>query len=354
MNADKAERRFFVNTTTPTLDEWRQLYEVAGRFKEVAPWEWLTESHVCGVRNPETGEIGYDSVMGLRGEYFALAVYLGSEGLAGFVQMQNHPKADPTILLEIPQLQASFGERQELRKEDLAIIKSLGLKFRGHDDWPLFRSYVPGYLPWLLSPEEARFLTMCLEQGLEVALRVRQNPHLLDPLRQGLYLIRTPEKEGTALVWKDQWEKPAPPPPKTIQIKLDQKLLNAVARLPRQPMTVQASLSAMPGGIFEKGDPRPYFGYMLMVVEAQSGFILGTEILAPKPSLEAVWTQTPEEFLKVLPRLGQLPTEVAVNQERLRMLLEPVTTALGIKLTLTRSLPALNQAQKAMEQMLYR
>ena len=36
------------------------------------------------------------------------------------------------------------------------------------------------------------------------------------------------------------------------------------------------------------------------------------------------------------------------------MLLEPVTTALGIKLTLARSLPALNQARKAMERMLGR
>jgi hypothetical protein len=343
-----------MNTTTPTLDEWRQLYEAAARFKEAVPWEWMTESHVFGVRHPETGEIGYDSIMGLRGEYFALAVYLGSEGLAGFVQMESGRAKDATFLLEIPQLQASFGDRQELRKEDLAIIKSLGLKFRGQGAWLLFRSYVPGYLPWLLSGEEARFLTVCLEQGLEVALRLRADPHLLDPLRQGLYLIRTLDKEGTAMVWKDQWEKPVPPQPKTIQIKLDQKLLNAVARLPRQPMTMQASLFVMPGGIFEKGDPRPYFGYTLMVVEAQSGFILGTEILAPKPSLEAVWTQTPEEFLKVLPRLGTLPTEVAVNQERLRMLLEPVTTALGIKLTLTRTLPALNQARKAMEQMLYR
>lgn len=343
-----------MNTTIPSLDEWRQLYEAAARFKEAVPWEWMTESHVFGVRNPETGEIGYDSIMGLRGEYFALAVYLGSEGLAGFVQMESGRAKDATFLLEIPQLQASFGDRQELRKEDLAIIKSLGLKFRGQGAWLLFRSYVPSYLPWFLSGEEARFLTVCLEQGLEVALRVRANPHLLDPLRQGLYLIRTLEKEGAAMAWKDQWEKPVPPQPKTIQIKLDQKLLNAASRLPRQPMTMQASLFVMPGGIFDKGDPRPYFGYTLMVVEAQSGFILGTAILAPKPSLEAVWTQTPEEFLKVLPRLGTLPTEVAVNQERLRMLLEPVTTALGIKLTLTRTLPALNQARKAMEQMLGR
>jgi hypothetical protein len=343
-----------MNTTPPSLDEWRLLYEAAARFKEAAPWKWMTESHVFGVRNPETGEIGYDSIMGLRGEYFALAVYLGSEGLAGFVQMESGRAKDATFLLEVPQLQASFGDRQDLRKEDLAIIKSLGLKFRGQGAWPLFRSYVPGYIPWFVSGEEARLLTVCLEQGLEVALRVRQNPHLLDPLRQGLYLIRTLEKEGAAMVWKDQWEKPVPPQPKTIQIKLDQQLLNAASRLPRQPMTLQASLFVMPGGIFDKGDPRPYFGYTLMVVEAQSGFILGTEILAPKPSLEAVWTQTPEEFLKVLPRLGTLPTEVAVNQERLRMLLEPVTTALGIKLTLARSLPALNQARRAMEQMIGR
>ena len=87
-----------------------------------------------------------------------------------------------------------------------------------------------------------------------------------------------------------------------------------------------------------------------MTVEARSGFILGTDLLAPKPSLDAVWAKTPEAFLNMLRRLGSLPTEVAVRSERVYELLKPVATGLGIRLTRKRSLPALEQAKATLEQ----
>ena len=40
--------------STPTLSEWRKLYQAAIRLKEIAPWEWMTETDVFGVQNPET------------------------------------------------------------------------------------------------------------------------------------------------------------------------------------------------------------------------------------------------------------------------------------------------------------
>ena len=41
----------------------------------------------------------------------------------------------------------SFEDRDALQEEDLAVIRGLGLSFRGRQAWPLFRSYRPGYLP---------------------------------------------------------------------------------------------------------------------------------------------------------------------------------------------------------------
>jgi hypothetical protein len=49
---------------SPTIEEWRELYESAVRVKELAPWEWMTEADVFGVQNPETDELGFVSVMG--------------------------------------------------------------------------------------------------------------------------------------------------------------------------------------------------------------------------------------------------------------------------------------------------
>ena len=57
---------------------------------------------------------------------------------------------------------ASFEDRKLLQKEDFQLINKIGLKFSGPNSWPLFRSYRPGYHPWYLTNEEARYLTLCL------------------------------------------------------------------------------------------------------------------------------------------------------------------------------------------------
>jgi hypothetical protein len=89
-------------------------------------------------------------------------------------------------------------------------------------------------------------------------------------------------------------------------------------------------------------------------VEARSGVILGTDLLAPKPSLDAVWAKAPGALLNVLRRLGSLPTVVAVRSERVYELLEPVAAELGIRLTRQRSLPALEQVRATLEQWMLR
>ncbi len=334
-----------MKTPTPTLEEYRQLYEAALAFKEEAPWEWMTEDQVFGVRDPETGEIGYASIMGMLGEHLALALYLGSAALEGFWRVARGLEQDnPDFLLEIPQLQASFEDREVLRDEDRQVIKALGLRFRGRKAWPLFRSYVPGYFPWYVTPAEARFLTVSLEQTLVVTRRLKEDRALLAPLRQNRYLVRTQTPQG----WMDEWLTP-PPAPARPRPTVDEKRLAALRQLPRQPFTLQVDLFVMPGYVQEQDDPRPYLGYNLMVVEAQSGMILGADLLTPKPTLDAVWDQAPTRFTNILARLRQLPGRVAVRTERIRDLLEPVMAALDIPVKVSRRLPALDEARAFLE-----
>lgn len=337
----------------PSLDEWRRLYQAASTFKEAAPWEWMAEADVFGVQNPESRQIGYGSIMGMAGEHYALAVYLESEGLEGFWRLHEDGDLEPTFLLEVPQLQASWEDRRELHRQDREVIKALRLKFRGRKAWPMFRSIVPGFLPWFVTPEEARFLALALEQALEVSLRVEKDPDLLAPLDEGVYLVRIPVKRRGTLVWQDKWMEPEPfkarPLPPLAVTDAD---LAALRRLPRRKITVQADLFVMSSYIQESADARPYLAYNLMTVDARSGMILGADVLAPKPTLDAVWAKAPEVFLKILRRMGSRPTEVAVSSERLYRLLEPVTAGLGIRLTLKPWLPTLEGAKAALAQLM--
>src|SRR5215213_4021206 len=104
-----------VNThsRTPTLRELKRLYELAAEVKELAPWRWMKEDDVFGVQNPETHEVGFVSVMGLLAEHTAVAVYIGAKGLYGFLDLQEDAlEVNPFALLDIPQLQLSFEDRE--------------------------------------------------------------------------------------------------------------------------------------------------------------------------------------------------------------------------------------------------
>src|SRR5262249_55289606 len=152
-----------------SLQDWSALYEAALAFKEVGCWEWMYDSDLFGVQNPDTGEVGYCCVLGNLGEVFALNVYLGAEGLDSYWALQDEsPDLDPEDLEDIAGMDvmdvladremdspdspfaamsilnsqkclvASFEDRSDLEKEDLNLIRKLGLKFRGKQAWPMF------------------------------------------------------------------------------------------------------------------------------------------------------------------------------------------------------------------------
>lgn len=128
------------------MQEWMNLYQAAIEFQKIECWEWMEDSDLFGVQNPETGEIGYCCVLGANGEVFGLVVYLGTEGLQGYLKVQSgelSPDDFDTVHVQ-DCLMASFNDRNSLKKQDSQIIKSLQLNFRGPNAWPLFRRYEPG------------------------------------------------------------------------------------------------------------------------------------------------------------------------------------------------------------------
>ena len=328
------------------LQAWRQLYDAAGRLKDLAPWQWMTEADVFGVQHPETGDLGFVSIMGMLGEHYAVTVYLGAEGLEQFWALQQAgPSGDPERVLEIPQLQASFENRDMLRKQDHALIKQLGLKFRGRQAWPLFRSFRPGFVPWFLEPDEVQFLSLILEQASEVTVRQQDHAALLPPPDEGRYLIRVLGQAGERLVWEDSIQQIAAPEPKPIAISVDIEMLSALKRLPPQRRTLEVDLFMAPSGVQEKG-ARPFYPYILLIVEARSGYILATDMLSPEPSLEMMWGEVPQRVLSHLAQAEWVPKTIQVRSPLLVGLLSPIAEELDIQLKPSRTLPGLDAVRE--------
>jgi hypothetical protein len=338
----------------PKSEEWRGLYEAAVRVKGLAPWEWMTEADVFGVQNPETDELGFVSVMGMLGEHLAMSLYLGPEGLYEFWAFEGMGHLlDPEGLLELPQLQASFEDRGELHDKDRKVIKELGLKFRGRNAWPMFRSYGPGLYPWFVEAPEARFLTYALDQLTDVAPRFRETPSLLEPPGgESRLLVRVPREEDGALVWEDRVMDVPPPEPRTIEIEMDPRVVEDLERLPRGGNLIEIDFFRMPAAVREK-KARPYFPYMLLMVEAGSGAPLGMDLLKPDPSLEAAWASIPATAADQLVKVGSVPRKVTAGSELLFELLHPLAEALNFELELSPVLPTLHPVKEFLLQTIY-
>jgi len=334
----------------PTKSDWEALYKAMREFKEIEPWTWMYDSDIFGVQDPVSEEIGYCCVMGALGEMFALAVYLGSEGLESYMRIASGPPLNPSEAFEEMMLQkclmASFVNRDELTKEDRQVIKSLGLKFRGRNAWPRFRSHRPAHFPWYLTADEARFLTLALQQTKEVSLRFREDPTLFDPPQEELWFVRVPKQTERGLIWEDAWLEPALLEEEELpDVPVDELRLTRLRKTaPLMDAVWEMDFFLSPSAVQDKKDERPYYPYLTMTVDHESGFVFGTDLASPETYME----EFPEHFLALAERLKRLPAEIWVKKEDAYDLLEPITSRLGVELYLVDELEALEEAQAAL------
>lgn len=332
---------------TPSLKEWEDLYKAAIEFWKIESWRWMYDTDLFGVQNPESREIGYCCILGNIGEFFSLNVYLGSRGLEGYLKIQSG-QIEPGDIESINVqdcLSASFTDRDDLRDQDIKIIKKLGLKFHGKNNWPLFRRYEPGFYPWYIDKEEAKFLILALKQAKEVALRVKENKELLIS-QDSLFLIMIPEKKGKKLIWKEEWIEPAPLQREEIIIpEVNEERMEGLRNeITRKEGYWEVDFFFSPFTIQEKKDERPYYPYACLFLDHKTGLIIGSEI----SNHSEYKKEFQDRFLSIIQENNIIPEEVLVKRDITYRLFRPVVRGLDIKIQLVKRLEGIKEAQYSM------
>lgn len=335
----------------PTPDTWQRLYALIGQVKEMAPWEWMYESDVFAVQDPEKDEFYFVSVMGNLGEHLSIAVYMGVRSYDRLLAFAENTDEGGTgeELLEIAHLQASFEDRNQLTTQDRNTIKELGLKFRGKMAWPLFRSYRAGFAPWHLEADEARILTLALEQLLDVAPRFGDE-EVDFPEERSIFLIRSQDKGGR---WQERIGKIPPAEPESVDIMIPKTDADAVRRLRRSHNVLEADLFLMPGMFGERG-ARPQMAYIFMVVDKNSGAILAGEPLYAETTFADMLAEVPKRMVDICLKIQGIPAEIQVGSERVEWLLSSLSSIVDCKIKRVRNLRALDNARDAMFQFFMR
>lgn len=130
------------------LEKWRKIYLYANRIVALDPWSCLSETDTF-VLIPK----------GKRAEHYfcflqescgrrAIAFYdrglhysEAKERLHG-----KNPKQEPVFWLQNAVI-FMLGDREDVSKENYALIKALDIKCRGRGAWPFFEEYRVGYAP---------------------------------------------------------------------------------------------------------------------------------------------------------------------------------------------------------------
>lgn len=326
----------------PSQSEWAELYNAAVKFQQVSPWEWMSNDDFFAVENPNSGELGYCSILGAGHEEYGLGVFLGDKGLREYVRMMAG-KDKPEESMMAPKLGLLFVSRGELYKKDLDVIRSLNLTFRGKNAWPLFRSEGDGYLPWFMEKDETIFMAAAITQSLEVSDQVSKGK--LRSLEYGtndsVYVRRL--LNGN---WQGEWQKLKMPKQDaetntesigalnetTLELLRNRKLIGCW----------QLDMFMLPA-LTKAGSGRPYYPLCFLVVDGDNGVIVSFEVVEPWISL----SEKRSTFLKMLEKSNQFPQEIWVKSKELRDIIQPMTYALGIT-TRIHSIGFLEKAKKGL------
>jgi hypothetical protein len=353
-----ASRRRRTSANAPADDvlaeAWRALYASAIRYRDAAPWRWLEDCDIVGVRDPHTGETAWCAALGAAEEVFGLLAYRGAEGYhvhdltqRGRLEADDAPFVQKALLLE-------FTDRSELDPDELARLRALGLSFRGPAAWPRAESHEPGWAPAPPDLPGVRLLTQAIEQALDVFLRAETDPSLVEPDTDGRLLVRTarpasagtaadgspaPTAQAEALCWSDSREAPPPPPPPDPPPHLNDLVLRRLRESRASAATLEFSALYTFARITDRG-PRPYFAIAALLVDGASGMILDATVEGPPLTAQRL----SDVVLAALGKLGARPARIHVKTERARAALQPLADALGIELRRVRHLPALEEA----------
>ncbi len=310
---------------------------------EAEPWLNMGDAEAFGVYDRTSGRSGWGVALGQIQETFGLAFYQEREGLAQFQEIvATHGdlfRRDYDFLATQNMLNFNWVPKNELYPHDLDIIKSAGWPTSGEERYYQFQSYRPGYLPWPLDENEARFMLRGLEAGMLMSEKVSVFKTI--PLGSMPMWIFKNDDWHLAVVKPDPWE----PPPLERAVLLE----SALARLQKKNIVQRGAWEAghfySPGQVMDMD--RPYHMHIVALVDSESTYAFPPQAMRPTDNEAEILRNV---LVGAIETESVMPFEMAFSDLRLMQAVTPVLEKLGIKALLKPSLPGLEILKKGMRE----
>lgn len=329
-----------------TLVQWRTLYEAATKIKELKPWEKFWDMDLIGIRDGAEEDTVFFSILGRGGDCYGIVVYEGYEGLNSFLMltMQQSMNLSPQYaMFHQKNLTCYWGDREELSAKQRNIIKELGYKYRGRNQWLYFLSFEPGYYPYNMDADEVQRMGRYL-QDLGMALQHYDAMDADVDFENGnMFLLTFGEDRKT-------WNFGQAPLPFTAfqfgnLLITDEELLADLAEAPRCDAVLEADISVLGASVSDKKYDRPANPALSLLGDAKSGMMIRFEMLEPEDDAVVMLA---EILIGFIFNAGA-PKEVRVSNVIVEAGLEQICDVCGIRLRRVKRLQGLESFMEEMQ-----
>lgn len=334
--------------TEATTEEWKRLYEAATRIRELEPWKILSDMDIVGIqvgKDPEN--TAFYSILGKAGECYGIVVYEGYDAFNSYLmltmQEQMNLPMEYTMFYQ-NNLTCYWGNRDELSAKQREIIKELGYKYRGKNNWMYFLSYEPGYYPYNLNRDEVVRMTEHMENLVMAFTYYKESDTHIDFEHGNMFSFVYSSDRKT-------WHFGEEPLPFTRYnfgnlVITDEGLLEALSKVPKGTLSLEADVRPLGAAMSDKKYDKPANPAMSILADANTGMMISCDMNEPD---EDATVGLAEALVGFILKAG-VPKEIRVSNVIVEAALEQICEICKIKLKRVKRLKEIDGFWMAMKQ----
>jgi hypothetical protein len=325
-----------------------ELYQLAMKLSEVQPWEMLDDQEFILMQEPQSKEICYCSVLGGLGMVFAVHVYVGAESYLFMRRLLSRNSTAPADFYgTLRGVMVEYVQARDQTPPDRELLAAYGRPTRRGGRAPIFRAFRPGYNPWYITEGEGRLLAFCLS-GVLALCTDESEANCVDHWKEDdIFPFLVPVRDDASRPRFEIRSVKAPDPPtgRPQAVRLDDGQINEILQKDyiRQGSLEADHLFAL-AEIGRKNERKACLSAAI-VCDGDSGFAFQPELGKPGEPAGVLLVRA---ILGAIRDAQAVPTEIRVQKQEFRFMLEALSEKLGIAVRVKKSLPALNFFKKGL------
>ena len=328
-------------------EEWRALYEAGARVKELQPWETFWDMDLIALGGGWNEEV-YVSILGKGGDCYGISVYEGLDGLNDFMMLTLSERMNISskyAMFSQNNLTCYWGNREELSEKQRRIIKDIGYRFRGKNQWLYFMSFRKGYFPFNMDQDEVRRMTMYLEMLADAVEYYQENGLKTDFEHKNMFYYSKAEGKVTA----EERKLPFTGCRFPSLTLTDGELLEDLRSSQKGDAVLEADIIYLGAAVSDKKYERPANPCLCLLAEAGSGMMLAADMAGPEKDAGIMLAQEVADFTLTY----GAPKEIRVSNVMIEAILAHLCQEAGIRLRRVKRLHAVEDFVQGMKRLSY-